>query len=175
MCVLIKNLNRGITESVSVGRINILTTSIHHARHSQCTQLSQIWIDYSAHYSDPKQKFHLANIAFWVIGLWKMSHSYVSVNQHGFSYHQLRAASLISWNAAMWRSSLSNNERATVDRATLQWCTVTWPRVTASYPNWLALTCGVLQQYLQSKRPLCQSHKMRKPVHMPINIKGKWK
>ena len=104
MCVLIKNLNRGITESVTVGRINILTTSIHHARHSQCTQLSQIWIDYSAHYSDPKQKFHLANIAFWVIGLWKMSHSYVSVNQHGFSYHQLRAASLISWNAAIWRS-----------------------------------------------------------------------
>jgi len=35
-----------------------------------------------------------------------------------------------------------------IDHAILQYRMVTWPCITASYPYWSALTCGVLQQYL---------------------------
>jgi len=39
----------------------------------------------------------------------------------------------------------------TCPRLTVRYCkyrTVTWPCITASYPNWSPLTCGVLRQYL---------------------------
>ena len=57
------------------------------------------------------------------------------------------------------------------DRAIFQYRMVTWPCITASYPNWSPLTCGILQQYLQSKRLLCRkSRRMWKADHMQINI-----
>jgi len=73
----------------------------------------------------------------------------------------------LSWLVETPSRDIHHYRMMNASLATVHHCNVARSRepcVIASQPNWLALTCGVLQQYLWSERPMSKSQ----------NVKDRW-